>query len=163
MPQIIPPWDQEYDETDEEFYEKCEGEELLLRSGKYALIKYNCRFADQRWDLSDEGKEAYDEYMVQGETADVAFWRVVREHGLDGFRMGAYPNIALISKGCEKWVVVKRMEGNDGYDAAELVFERERCIIDLTARYLQDNGSITGEEFNKIRAGAERVDIIEWP
>ena len=74
-------WKQE-----EERRERLRSEEEQLRSGKYALLRGSCQFHDFGLNpaLTREAEIALHAFKENGDSEDVAFWRVMRKFGPSG-------------------------------------------------------------------------------
>jgi len=75
--------------------------------------------------------------------------------------------MGLITKGYEKWGVLKLMTEYGYYESdtqhsLKFIFEKQKCIDDLTMAVLERKGSITKEEYVKIKSGAEEVKLISY-
>jgi hypothetical protein len=157
----------ELNRREEEFQEREEAqkvqEEQQLKTGKYMLLRHSDS-PDIR--MSEIGQKTYNEYLAKGDTEDLAFWRVVRNLRYKGFD-SASPMMGLIKKGYQKWVVVKRVTEYgccemDPHHSLQFVFEKEKCIDDLTMELLERQGSITKVEYVKVKSDAEDVELIDW-
>ena len=138
-------------------------EEQKLKTGEYTLLKHS---DSPEIRMSEIGQKSYNEYLAKGDTEDLAFWRVVRDLGYEGFD-SAFPMMSLIKKGYEKWVVVKRVTEYgccemDPHYSLEFAFEKEKCIDDLTMELLERQGLITRDEYVKVKSDANDVELIHW-
>jgi hypothetical protein len=138
-------------------------EEQQLKTGKYTLLK-DSGGAEIR--MTEIGQKAYNEFLAKGDTEDLAFWRVARNGEYKAFDC-AFPRLGLIKNGYEKWVVVKDVTSYgccemDAHHSLEFAFEKEKCIDDLTMEWLERQGSITKDEYVKIKNDANDVELIDW-
>lgn len=137
--------DDTWEKVDKELEARNTLQEEQLKSGEYALIKYSLSFRLPSINMTPECNEIYLKNLQNGESEDLAFWRVVRTFGIVGF--GRMPGLAIIKKGYEKWVEKRKRTDREFDDTAKLVFEREKCMLDRTIAYLQQKGSITKDDF----------------
>jgi hypothetical protein len=75
--------------------------------------------------------------------------------------------MGLITKGYEKWGVLKLITEYGYYESEtehslKFVFEKEKCIDDLIMGLLERKGSITKEEYVKIKSDAREVKLISY-
>jgi hypothetical protein len=152
--------DDTWEKVDKELQARNTLQEEQLKSGDYVLIKYSLSFSLPSINMTPECKEIYLKHLQNGESEDLAFWRVVRTFGIVGF--GRMPGLAVIKKGYEKWVEKRERTDREFDDTAELVFEREKCMVDRTIAYLQQEGSITKDDFEKLKKDVEEVKLIHW-
>ena len=70
----------------------------LLKSGEYTLVKHNGCPLDPIPEMSKEGRTMYEWNLANGDTEDMAFWRVAKKLQSSGFtRLGeSGPEIAII-------------------------------------------------------------------
>jgi hypothetical protein len=134
-------------------------EEQQLKSGKYTIVTCKLNFSDQSMHLRPECEEAYFQNLDNGDSEDLALWRVVRTFGFRCCSSG-YICMGFIKKGYEKWVAVREFEDRDTSGLTEFVFEREKCVVDQTRAILEKEGSITKEAFAKIEQEAGEVELI---
>ena len=135
-------------------------EEQQLKSGKYAIVTCKGNFSDQSIHLRPECEEAYFENLDNGDSEDLAFWRVVKTFGIVQCCSSGYVCMEFIKKGYEKWVTVREVEERDNSDMTEFVFERDKCVVDQARAILEKEGSITKEAFAKIEQEAGEVKLI---
>lgn len=152
--------DDTWEKVDKELEARNTLQEEQLKSGDYALIKYSLGFSLPSINMTPECKEIYLKHLENGESEDLAFWRVVRTFGIVGF--GRMPGLAVIKKGYEKWVEKRERKDRQFDDTAGLVFEREKCMVDRTIACLQQKGWITKDEFEKLKKDVEEVELICW-
>ena len=152
--------DDTWEKVDKEFTERNTLQEEQLKSGHYALIKNSLSFRCPSINMTPECKEAYLKHIENGDSEDLAFWRVVRTFGIVGF--GRMPGMAVIKKGYQKWVTIRERAGRDFDDMAELVFEREKCIVDRIAESFEQKGLMSKEDFEWLRKDAEKVELVHW-
>jgi hypothetical protein len=152
--------DDTWEKVDKEFTARNTLQEQQLKSGQYALIKYSHSVTCPSINMTPECKEAYLKHIENGDSEDLAFWRVVRTFGIVGF--GRMPGMAVIKKGYEGWVTIRERAGREFNDMAELVFQREKCIVDRTAECFQQKGSMSQESFEWLKQDAEEVELIHW-
>jgi len=152
--------DDTWEKVDKEFTARNALQEQQLKSGHYALIKYSLSFSCPSISMTPECKDAYLKHMENGDSEDLAFWRAVRTFGIVGF--GRMPGMAAIKKGYEKWVTIRERAGRGFDDTAELVFEREKCIVDRTTECFEQKGSLGKEDFEWLKEGVEEVDLVHW-
>ena len=159
-----PYMDHSYDDTWEKVDKELEARNTLqeeqLKSGDYALIKYSLSFSYPSINMTPECKETYLKHLENGDSEELAFWRVVRTFGIVGF--GRMPGMAIIKKGYEKWVEIRERAGRQFDDIADLSFEREKCLVDRMQEYLEQKGAITKNDFEKLKKDVEDVELMHW-
>ena len=135
-------------------------EEQQLKSGKYAIVTCKGNFSDQPIHLRPECEEAYFQNLDNGDSEDLAFWRVVKTFGIGRCCSSAYVCMEFIKKGYEEWVTIREVEDRDISDLTEFDFERDKCVVDQARAILEKEGSITKEAFAKIEQEAGEVELI---
>jgi len=165
-------------EKEERRERRLRSEEEQLRSGKYALLRGSCQFLDFGLNpaLTREAETALHGFQENGDSEDVAFWRVMKKFGSSGpgyfgkggaGRWGSI-SFGIINKGFEKWVkvekaVVESGHGSDhGQQVARFIFEKEKWLVDNTAELLKSKGTITLAEFEELQVEVEGVTITHW-
>jgi hypothetical protein len=74
-------------------------EEELLKSGEYAFLTNSGTFFEGKLKLNKKGQKAYDENLANGDSEDLALWRVLRTLGKRGFSNKCfYPTMVIIQK-----------------------------------------------------------------
>ena len=146
-------------------------EEELLKSGEYAFLTRSGDFFEGKLKFNKQGHKTYKKNLANGDSEDLALWRVLRTLGKRGFSNKCfYPTMVIIQKEYTKWVWWQHDGGRNidpcaldwTEDDGKFIFEWNEVVVDLATELLEERGSITKEEFLKITEDIKKVKLIKW-
>jgi len=151
-------------EQDKQYKEESDMQEALLKSGDYVLLKHGGS-GDHILELSGKGKKAYKQNLANGDSQDLAFWRVLRTMGRNGFCCyDETPYVAMIKRPYERWIKIRKEISPSPYSDIsvkwEFSFKKEKCLNDLTLELLETKGSISKEDFVNLKREVDGAEIV---
>lgn len=133
----------------------------MLKSGDYALVKHSGCVLDPIPELSEEGRTMYEWNMANGDTEDMAFWRVAKKLQSSGFISEYGPEMTIIKRPYDRWVKIKRhlkpIPYDDFEEIWEFVFEKERCLNDWVLELFEKQEFISKDDVLKLKGEVEDV------